>query len=714
MNVDDTDSDALASVGRLLAPKSIAMVGASNQQMRIGGRVFANLARAFDGPLYPVHPRDAEVQGYRAYPSVRELPEPVDMVVIAVPAEQVTGIVEQCGERGVGGATVITSGFAEAGGDGVKLQDELADAARRTGVRIVGPNCIGYLNMAGGVMANFALQPWEPLPPGGPVALVSQSGGFGSYITTKALLAGLGIGWFVSTGNETDVNIAQVLRFLVERDDVGVLLAFSETLRDPELFIETAQRAAELDKPLLVLKAGRSEEASRAALSHTASVVGSARVFDAVCRQYGVVLVDTMEELLDLGMIFQDGRRAEGNRIGIMTTSGGAGVLMADAAALEGLSVPEFTEEEQESIAAKMPQPFHGSAANPVDTTAQITAAPDLVKDVLGEVVAGSQVDVATTVTWAQPGPMNNRLIEVYQDTDKPFAVLSTAWMEDFQRAGVPTYTDPRRTVHALAAVAAHSMRSLPATPQFTPDARRAERVSGLLAQTRSLGERTVLESTAKQVLAAYDVPVTRETFVPEDGDTGAHQVAAAAAQLGGPVALKVMSYQLPHKSDVGAIRLGLTGHEQVAEGYEDMLAEVARTAPEAHLSGVLVQQMTAARVELSCGVHRDPVFGPMITLGLGGVLIEVLSETVLLRPPFAHAAARAAIGRLAGGRLVTGRRGLSDPERDQLARVMVGLGELVLEVPEVAEVDVNPIRVADGAALAADALIVLGEDRKA
>ncbi|MFI0369095.1 acetate--CoA ligase family protein [Actinomadura sp. 1N219] len=698
-------------IERLLSPRSIAMVGASNQVERIGGQVYGNLALSFKGELYPVHPRDETIQGDRAYRSVADLPEPVDLAVIAVPAQHVTGVVEQCGKRGVGGAVVLTAGFAEAGEAGEALQRELAEVAARTGVRVTGPNCIGYLSSAGGVAASFAMPPGTPLPPPGPVALVSQSGGFGSYIAEKAQLAGLRLGWFVSTGNEVDVNIAQVLRYLVEQDETRVLLAFSETLRDPDVFVETARRAAELDKPLIMLKAGRSREAARAALSHTASVVGSAEVFDAVCRQYGVVVADTMEEMLDLGMIFQDGRRPRGDRIGIMTTSGGAGVLLADGAGMSGLTVPEFPAEERDAIAAKMPQPFYGSASNPVDTTAQITAAPDLFQTVLGEVVGGSVVDMATTVTWARPGPANDAIIETYRSTDKPFAVLCTAWLDEFQKAGVPTYTDPKRAVHALATLARHTLRRPPPAPSFTPDADRAGRVRGMLGEARTLGDGVLLESTSKRVMAEYGIPVTRETFVRGVRDSGPDEVAAAAEALGGPVALKVMSYQLPHKSDVGGLRLGLSGADAVRAAYREMLAEVERRAPEAIISGVLVQEMAPARLEIGCGMRRDPVFGPMVALGPGGIMIEMLAETALLRPPFDADAARAAIGGLLGGRLVGGSRGLSPAELDLLAATMTGLGQLALEVPEIGEIDVNPVRVADGSAVAADALIVLASD---
>ncbi|MFD0661722.1 CoA-binding protein [Thermocatellispora tengchongensis] len=398
-----TMTESRPALDRLLSPRSIAMVGASNARTRIGGSVFANLLRAFPGEVHPIHPKDEVVQGRPAFRSVAHLPEPVDMAVVAVPAAAVVDVVAECAARGIGGATVITSGFAETGAEGRELQDRLTEVARTTGIRLIGPNCIGYMNAHDGVMANFMLTADEPLPIAGPVALVSQSGGFGSYITHKAILAGLRLGWFVSTGNEADVNVAGVLRHLVERPEVGVLLSFIETLRDPEVFIATARRAAELDKPMVLLKAGRSEEAARAAMSHTASIVGSATVLDAVCRQYGVIVAQTMEELLDLGTIFQDGRRARGPRTIVMTASGGAGVLLADEARHAGLSVPVLPEEEQRDLAAKMPVPFYGSTGNPVDTTAQTTAMPGAYRQVLMSVAGSPSADMLAAVTWATP-----------------------------------------------------------------------------------------------------------------------------------------------------------------------------------------------------------------------------------------------------------------------------------------------------------------------
>ena len=692
-----------AGLDRLLSPRSIAVVGATNNPASIGGWVFANLARAFAGPLYPIHVRHALVQGHAAYPSIAALPEPVDLAVVVVPAPSVPAVIEECAATGVGGAVVITSGFAEIGPEGAAWQAQITRTARSSAVRVVGPNCIGFMNLFGGVMANFALHPTTPLPTAGPVALVSQSGGFGSYITTKALLAGLRLGWFVSTGNESDVNITAVVRYLIERDETSVVMVFSETLRDPELFIDTACRAAELDKPIVLLKAGRSEAAAKAAMSHTASMVGSAQVFDAVARQYGVFVVDTMEEMLDLGMIFQDGRRVRDRRVAILTTSGGAGVLLADACAEAGLTIPELPPEEQDTLLELMPQPFYGSTTNPVDTTAQVVNSPGAYEKVLSTVARSKKVDMLAAVTWAVPGPTNDALVAQYQATDRPVAIISTAWLEDFQRAGVPTFTDPRRAAQALGAVTAQSLRpSLPTRPSaWKPDPVRVQQVSRLLV--RPDGGQALLESASTQVLRACGIPVTREELV-----TSPDEAVDAAARLGGPVALKVMSYQLPHKTEAGAIRLGVLGADSVRRQYDEMLAEVARRAPTAVVEGVLVQEMVPARLELTCGMHRDPVFGPIVAVGLGGILVEILSETALLRPPFGRADATTVLASLAGGRLVKSDRGLTATEQAEVAAVMVAVGSMAMEFEEIAAVDINPLQVAAGSARAADALIVL------
>ena len=697
-----SDAASLDALDRLFRPKTIAMVGASNSRSRIGGMLFSALSAHFEGALYPVNPKDKEVQGVRAYARLADIADRIDLVVIAVPAEAAIGVLEEAAAVGVGGAVVVTSGFAETGENGQALQDRLADVARRAGVRLIGPNCIGFLNVAMGVSANFALFPGRPLPKPGPVALISQSGGFGSYLLSKGLDTGLKLGWFISTGNEADVNIAMALRNLVERPEVGVLLTFAETLRDPELFIEAAARAHQLGKPIVLLKAGRSEEAARAAMSHTASIVGSADVLDAVCRQYGVIVADTMEHMLDLGIIFQNGRRPGGRNVGIVTASGGAGVLMSDEAALCGLAVPELPQAEQDALVNLVPSPFYGNLSNPIDTTAQIAARPEAMTLIYDQLATSPTLDMLTSVIWGEDDESQEILIDLFHKTDKPIAVLSTGQASLLNEAGVPAFTDPNRLMKALSALVEVSTRVvLPDLAARVADPARAERARAHLALPE--GEYVMMEHQGKRLFAEYAIPVTRERLV-----QGADAAAAAAEEIGGKVVIKAMAYALPHKSDAGALRLGLEGVDQVRKGHDAMLAEVARLAPGATVEGVLVQEMLPARMELTCGLQRDPVFGPMVALGLGGVLIEQIAETVLLRPPFDRQMALDAIASLLGGRLVQGRRGLSDAEQAQLADIMLGVGQLALDLPELAEIDINPIRVDEGRAIAADALVVL------
>ncbi|MET0274255.1 MAG: acetate--CoA ligase family protein [Phenylobacterium sp.] len=689
------------SLDRLLAPRSIAIIGASNRLPGIGGYVTANVARAFDGPIYPVNPREAEIQGLKAYASIADLPRDIDLAMIVVPSAGVAEVLEACAAQGIGGVVIITSGFAEVGGAGVELQAQVAAIVARTGLKVIGPNCIGFMNLADGVMANFVLDPTDPLPRGGPVALVSQSGGLGGYMVRKALYAGLDLGWFVSTGNEVDVNIAAVLRLIVERDDVKVLLGACEALRDPDVFIETALRAAELDKPFILLKAGRSEEAALAAQAHTGSMVGSAEAFDAVCRQYGVFSVGSLEEMLDLGVMFQGGRRAKGRRAGIITGSGGAGVILADACILEGLAVPLLPAADQKLLLDLMPQPFMGSVANPVDVTAQALAKPGAFEGVLRGVAASEEVDVIAPVIIGNP-TLPDMYIRSHRATDKPVAFVSTILPTSLLDAGVPAYTDPRRAARALSAMASFSLRAPPTRrPPSPPDEARRAAARAILNAPRE-GD-TLMEVDSKKLLALYGAPVTREALA-----RSADEAVAAAAELGGKVALKAMSYALPHKSDVGGVRLGLAGADDVREAYAGLLADVARNAPDAKVEGVLVQEMAPARLEILCGMTRDPVWGPIVAVGLGGVLVEVLGQAALLQAPFTASDVEEALKGLMGGRLLSSKRGLDTAELDAVSRLAVALGQAALDLPEISEIDVNPVRVANGAALAADGLIVV------
>ena len=686
-----------AGVERLFSPQSVAVVGAS--EASLGSYVFQNLHRDFPGRLYPVNPKRAEVHGVKAYPTVDDLPEAVDMAVILTPAVTVPDIIEASAKRGIGGAVVLAAGFAEAGEQGREAQQRMTDVARARAFPIVGPNCNGFYNGQRQVAATFAIPVEMDRPKPGPVAVVSQSGGFGSYILLKAITAGVRVSWYLSTGNESDMNVSRSLRYLIEQPEVGVVLTFFEAVRSPEVFVEVAARAAELGKPVVAVKAGYTAEGSRAALSHTASIAGSGEVYDAICRQYGLIQASSVEQMIDFGLALQTGRTMAGRRLGVMTQSGGSGALMADVAETCGLTVPVLPDADREYLQSLLPS--FGSAANPVDTTGNFNM--DNFDAVYGGLAASDGVDAVLPLIWYVGERETEATKKVYAATDKPLVVATTLSAPDISEVGIPVYTDPARAVRAIGAVAAfsESMRRRERAERPAPDAARIEKVRALLE--REAGQPFVLESVAKQVLAEYGIGVSREAIA-----DSAEAAAAAARELGGPVALKVLSYGLPHKSDSGALRLGLHGDDAVRHGYEEMLDAIRQTHPDLKVEGVLVQEMVPASVEISCGLQRDPMFGPVVAAGIGGVLIEIVGGTVLLRPPFSQRQAEDAVVRIAGGRLRTASRGLSEAQAAKIAQAMTGLGALALEIPELESVDINPIRVDGDVAKAVDALLVV------
>jgi acyl-CoA synthetase (NDP forming) len=697
MDVPQREYASQAGVQRLFSPESVAVVGAS--EAGLGSMVFENLHRDFPGRLYPVHPKRPEVHGVKAYPTVDDLPEPVDMAVILTPAVTVPDIIEHAANRGIGGAVVLAAGFAEAGQEGKDAQQRMTDVAHTHAFPIVGPNCNGFYNGARQVAATFAIPVDMDRPKLGPVAVVSQSGGFGSYILLKAITAGLHTSWYLSTGNESDMTVARSLRYMIEQPEVGVILTFFEAVRSPDVFVEVAARAAELGKPVLAVKAGYTKEGSRAALSHTASIAGSGEVYDAICQQYGLIQCSSVEQMIDFGLTLQTGRRMSGNRLGVLTQSGGSGALMADVAETVGLTVPVLPGPDREYLQSLLPS--FGSAANPVDTTGAFNM--ENFDAVYGGLAASDGVDAVLPLIWYVGERETTATKKVWAATDKPLVVATTLAAPDIAEAGIPVYTDPARAVRAIGAVAAFSdfVRRHEHVDPPRKDQDRINRARALLKAEK--GQPFVLESVAKQVLAEYGIPVSREIVA-----DSAEAAVAAAKTLNGKVALKVLSHSLPHKSDSGALRLGLQGDEAVSDAYQEMLASIHKANPGITIDGVLVQEMVPAAVEISCGLQRDPVFGPMIVVGIGGVLIEIVGGAVMLRPPFTQRMAEHAVARIAAGRLRTASRGLSAAQATKIAKTMTGLGMLALELPEVESIDINPIRVDGDVAKAVDALIVV------
>jgi acyl-CoA synthetase (NDP forming) len=698
----------MRSLEPFLRPRSVAVVGASARlPLNIGGRAAAVLRKHSAIDVAVVNPSAPPGGADGAWPSLSALPEPPDLVVVAVPAPAVVGVVEEAAAVGARAALVFSAGFAEVGDEGAAAQHRLSEISRETGLLISGPNTIGYLNAHDGIHATFFLQPDAPAPAPGPVALVSQSGGFASYIDELARDAGVHLGWLVATGNEVDLTVTDVLAYLVEQPEVTVLAGFSEAIRNPDQFVAVAVRAAELGKPFVFLKAGRSEAGQGAAMSHTASIAGSDEAFDAVCVQYGVQRADSLEQMLDWLKVLQTGRSLGGDRVALLTGSGGSGVLMADAAEGAGLVVAPTPEPDRRRIEGLIPS--FGSALNPIDVTAQAVAsgvgnygqvlATLLASDGFDAVSIGSGLRGDSAVHTAEA------VAAAYAGSGKPLTLALYSTNEQARRilidAGVPTYPDSARSLGALGALRRHRDRPPVTGPVPLPvDSGRVARARELLAAAG--GRRTLTEFESTELLALYGLPVSRQYVACSPAEA-----AAAAGDLRFPVAVKVVSADLPHKSDVGGVVLGVPDAASVEAAGQQILAAVAERAPSAAIDGLLVQEMAPRGIELICGLHRDPLFGAMVTVGLGGVLAEIHADVALRRTPVNAPDALSAIRSLSGGRLTTSSRGLPADQLTPLAGVLTALSALAGELPEVAEIDLNPVIVSPAGPRVADALVV-------
>lgn len=686
-------------------PKSIAVVGASEDPRTINGRTLSYLRASYAGKLIPVHPRRARVQGLEAVPRLSGLSEPPDLAIVAIRAENVLDVAEQAARLGVPALLVFSSGFAEAGGAGVQLERALVDLARTHGMRIFGPNCLGVIAVPTGVFATFAdLQDPHGFRAGG-VALVSQSGAFGAMVFKAAQRAHIGVSYYAGTGNEADITMVDVLGYYVERPDVRTVLAFAEQIGDPVAFKVVAQRARELDKPLVFMKVGRSSAGKRAAVSHTGSLAGADRVIDAMFRQYGVVRADTMADLLSYARAFEDPRRPAGRRVGIVTVSGGVGVLLADAATASGLEVPEFVGESRDRVAATIP-PF-GAAGNPVDCTAQIGVNDRAaLATVLRTVAELPDVDMICYGGLSEEPSADwlDALQVLGTDVAKPAVVWgpSLVAQERVSERGVPCFLEPEEAVRALAAIARFSLEPPlpPASPPRDPE-RLAE--AGEILEQASAG--ILVEDVVRRLLTLYGIEgLPQEVTKDEAGAIG------AAERIGYPIALKVLSRQLPHKSDAGGVLLGLRSATEVAKGFRQLLAAVLAAVPEADIDGVLVQAMSPPGPEIVVGMHRDRQFGPVVTVGLGGTMAEIIDRTACRLAPLTKAEARTALREVADGRLISHPRGVTSAAEDALCSMMVSLGDLAVDLRAVSEIDLNPVIAHRVGAAVVDSLVVIGE----
>jgi len=712
-SVQETDAylDAVVADQRVAArfalepflhPSSIAVIGASDEPSSIGGLVFANLVRSgFAGPLYPVNPHHHLVHDVQAFDELASCPEAPDLVLVAVPAPVVAEIVDQASKLGCRAVCVISAGFAEAGEDGRRLQDELRRRARTGAVRLIGPNCMGLLN--GGPDPRFNATFSTTFPPPGHMAFVSQSGGLG--LAALALLAGpsLGMGAFVSVGNTVDLGPNDLLVYWSEDPGINLILAYLESIPDPRRFARVARHISRR-KPIVVMKAGRSRAGTRAASSHTAALAAGDGTVDTLFHQAGIVRADTLEEMFDVAVVASARPVPEGRRVAVLTNGGGPGILVADACEAAGLLVPELSDGTQAALRAELPA--GAAVGNPVDMVASATA--EQYGRSLRILGAAGEVDSVIVIFippfLTQADDVADEIVAATRDLSPKKPVITVFMTSDpapatLSDAGIPNFSYPERAAAALGRVARWAeWRSRPAGHVVVPrgiDSDRARRlVDGMLADRPDGG--WAPSAIAEGVLGAYGIHTVRTRHVRTPAEAG-----AAQQELGGPVAVKIAAPI--HKSDVGGVSLGLDSPQAAAHALEVIRAQLSQEGMSEQAEEFLVQEQVTDGVEMIVGVNHDPAFGPLVVVGLGGTTVELLADVAFRLTPLSDTDVDEMLRSLRSYPLLTGYRGSSPLDVEALADLLFRVSAMVEDIPEIAELDLNPVFVCEHGAPVAD-----------
>ncbi len=702
---------SIRNLEHLFQPRSIAVIGASDRERSLGSLVMGNLLRAdFAGPVWPVNPRHAQVAGQQAWPDVVSLPAVPDLAVLCTPAATVPALIDALGRKGTRAAIVLTAGLSVQGGDGRTLQQAMLDAARPHLLRILGPNCLGLL--VPGMKLNASFAQAQALP--GRLAFVSQSGALATALLDWANSRAIGFSHFVTLGDSADVDIGDVIDYLASDPGTSAVLMYLEAVRHARKFMSAA-RAAARNKPLIVVKAGRAPEGAKAAASHTGALAGSDAVYDAAFRRAGMLRVDTLADLFDAAETVARARPLRGERLAIVTNGGGAGVLAADAMSRFGGTLARLGDATLAALDAHLPATW--SRANPVDLIGD--APVERYVAALRVLLRADEVDAVLFMhapTAVVPSlDIAQACLPLMREAAKPVlscwlgaAVVQQA-MQACAAAGIPVYATPERAVEAFVRRVQYwrNQAALMQTPQevapsAAPDHARARQVIGeAIAQRRTLLD----EVQAKALLEAYAIPV-----VPTRTVRDADEAAAAAAQIGYPVVLKILSPQISHKSDVGGVALGLADEAELRGAAAAILRRAAELRPDAQLLGFTVQAMVSRprAHELIVGVATDPVFGPVIMFGQGGTAVEVLKDSATALPPLNSVLARDLISRTRVAQLLAGYRDRAAVDLEALTTCLIQVSQMVCELPELEELDINPLLADERGVLALDARVKL------
>ncbi|HEV7877104.1 acetate--CoA ligase family protein [Bradyrhizobium sp.] len=677
------------------SPSSIALIGASRDLDKIPGRLLSMLRKNhYPGRIYPINPNYGELDGLKCYPSISDVGQPIDLAIVIIPARAVLGALEQCAAAGVRNAVIISSGFAEEGGDSTAMQDAIVALAKKSGMRISGPNAEGFYSEAQHVAATFS--PTVDVKPGAVdlvatrrrAAIVAQSGGIGFAIKHRAKALGVAISYCVSAGNEADLGAGEFLDYMVQDSSTDVVLLFIEGIRDVEKFLVAARRAAEIGKPVIVTKVGRSGAGERAAASHTASMAGWSAAYDAVFAKYGFIVSNDLDEAVTIAAVLTTSPLPKGDRVGVVTVSGGAGIWGADTVSMQGLQVPELPAPMQAEIRKLLPS--YGAARNPIDVTAQGVHSGGLQKSI--ELLdQSSDIDAILVV------------LSLSSDTRMPFKRDELKPVIDAQHKPIVFYSYTLPSNFARSALAESGVIVLSGLTHVGVAMRRITdyakfKLAPLVSETASppfdlaaqLTSATLSEHDSKSLLRKAGIALPDETLVTEKS-----ALDEAIARANFPLVMKIQSRDIAHKSDVGGVRINIASKGEAWAAYAALLDSARQHRPDAAIQGVLVSPMAKKGVEIIVGTMLDATFGPMIMVGLGGITTELFKDVIYRPAPVSAAEASAMLGELKAAPLLNGFRGAAKADIPALSRLISQISQLAARFKaEISEIEINPVLV--------------------
>jgi acyl-CoA synthetase (NDP forming) len=677
----------------LFAPESIALIGASRDLEKIPGRLLSMLRKnQFPGSIYPINPNYGDIDGLKCYAAIADVGQPIDLAIVIIPARAVLGALEQCAAAGVRNAVIISSGFAEEGGDSAAMQDAIVALAKRTGMRISGPNAEGFYSQVQHVAATFS--PTVDVKPSEPklvasirrIGIVAQSGGVGFAIYHRAKALGIALSYVISTGNESDLGAGEFLDYMVQDPSTDVILLFIEGIRDVDKFLAAARRAAETGKPVIVTKVGRSGAGERAAASHTASMAGWSAAYDAVFAKYGFIISNDLDEAVTIAAVLTTNPMPEGDRVAVLTVSGGAGIWGADTVSMQGLQVPELSAPIQAEIGKLMPS--YGSARNPIDVTAQGAHAGGLQKSI-DLLDASDEVDaILVVLSLSSDTRMPFKQAElkpVISAQNKPIVFYSYTLPSQFARtelaaSGAVVLSGLTHVGVAMRQMVARAKFRL--TPPVDTGAVPLRDISAHLKSAK------LSESDSKSLLRDAGIALPDEVLVSEKS-----ALDGVIARVGFPLVMKIQSRDIPHKSEVGGVRVNIATKGEVFLAYEALLQSARRHRPDAEIQGVLVGPMAKKGVEIIIGTMLDATFGPMIMVGFGGITTELFRDVIYRPAPVSATEAEAMLAGLKAAPLLNGFRGAAKADIPALSRLISQVSVLAAQFSgQISEIELNPV----------------------